>query len=115
MFEGACDGIARVTLKGAYQRLSRLKAKTQLVPADLYSGLVRIANSHTRTDLIIVSAGYDRDELERSWFYLPRMLHAASFLMIQSPNDATSPFRMLARLEVERRANQNAPPTTRAA
>ena len=77
-------------------------AKTQLVPGNLQSAIPRIANSHVRTDLIVISAGYDKAELEASWFYFPRMLHSASLVLVQ--NEAGQQFKLMNRLEIEKLA-----------
>lgn len=101
LFESADD--AKITLKSCHQRLSCPDVKLQLVPGPLFSSIHRIANSHTRTDLLLISHGYDETELEKSWFYFPRMLHAASVVLLQ---DAEGSFRMLSRLEIERKIKQ---------
>ena len=79
-----------------------IPAKTQLVPGDLRSAIKRIANSHLRTDLVVVAAGYEAEQLGDVLAYLPRMLHASSKLLLQEqPGEA---FQPLSRLEVERMA-----------
>ena len=93
-----------ITLKGCHQKLNQLGAKIQLVPGEMYSSLHRIANSHTRTDVLIISAGYESSSLENSWFYIPRMLHATSLVFLQAPDDREAPFEKLTRLEIERMA-----------
>ena len=92
----------QIKLKDCHQRLNRLDVKLQLVPGEMYSSLHRIANAHTRTDLLIISAGYDLDSLNNSWFYIPRMLHATSLVFLQDATDPQGIFKMLSRLEIER-------------
>ena len=91
-----------ITLKDCHQRLGKLDAKIQLVPGDVFSSLHRIANSHTRTDLLIISSGVQKQALEKSWFYVPRMLHAASTVFLQGENDLDGKFEKLSRIEIER-------------
>ena len=85
-----------------HRRLNDVAAKTQLVPGDLASALPRIANSHLRTDLIVISAGFDPEAFEQVQSFLPRMLHAGSIVMIQDEDDGY--FDELSRLEIEKLA-----------
>lgn len=93
-----------LSLKKCHQRLNKHGAKVQLVPGEIYSSLHRIANSHTRTDVLIISSGYEIESLESSWFYVPRMLHAASVVFLQDKDDDEEKFQVLSRLEIERLA-----------
>ena len=63
-------------LKSAHNTLARTGAKIRLVPGDLRSALARTANILTETDLLIVDAAHDREELESVFNFLPRMLHS---------------------------------------
>ena len=83
-----------------HRRLKGVDAKTQLVPGDIGSALPRIANAHLRTDLILISAGFDREQFSEVKSFLPRMLHASSVLLIQSKEDGE--FKKLSRLEIEK-------------
>ncbi|MFT5303640.1 MAG: hypothetical protein ACI87E_001533 [Mariniblastus sp.] len=87
--------------------LKATDAKTQLVPGDVRSAIGRIANSHVRTDLVLISAGFEPAMLEESWFYFPRMLHSGSLVLLQ-PTEGQE-FQVLNRLEVEKLADQRAP------
>ena len=64
----------------------------------------RIANSHVRTDLIVISAGYDQAALDTSWFYFPRMLHSGSLVLIQ--HEVGREFKAMNRLEIEKLAEK---------
>ena len=101
LFDGRSDDQSELTLIEMHRRLGALGVKPQLVPGDLVSSMRRIANSHTRTDMIIVSAGYDPAALDASWFLIPRMLYAGSSFLIQ--DEFEGPFRVLSRLEIEQR------------
>ena len=83
-----------------HRRLKGIDAKTQLVPGDIGSALPRIANSHLRTDLILISAGFDREQFSEVKSFLPRMLHASSLVLVQAKEDAE--FKKLSRLEIEK-------------
>ncbi|MCH2183749.1 MAG: hypothetical protein MK108_17260 [Mariniblastus sp.] len=105
LFEGRPGGPAERPLKQVHQQLKPLGVKLQLVPGDPVQALNRIANAHTRTDLIIVSSECDTASLEQAWFYVPRMLHASSTVLLQ-PDTPLEPFTSISRLEIERKAER---------
>jgi hypothetical protein len=107
LFDGRPTEEPSLKLIEMHKRLSTCGVKPQLVPGELSSAVRRIANSHTRTDILIISAGYDADALETSWFFVPRMLHAGSTVMIQDKTEGN--FRCLARLDVERLVAKQTP------
>lgn len=88
-----------------HRRLNKITARTQLVPGEIQSALPRIANSHLRTDLIVVSAGVDAEAFESVESFLPRMLHASSMVLIQRKEGAE--FKALTRLEIEKRVSSS--------
>jgi len=112
LFDGRSEDQPPLKLIEMHKRLSSMGIKPQLVPGTVASSIQRIANSHTRTDLMIVSAGFDATELEASWFFVPRMLCAGSFLMLQ--NQANGAFETMSRLQIERLA-ENRPKQREAA
>lgn len=103
-FDDRGEGREKLPLIEVHRRLQSAKAKTQLVPGDLQSAISRIANSHVRTDLIAISAGYDEAALDASWFYFPRMLHSRSLVLIQ--DEAGKEFKAMNRLEIEKLAEK---------
>ncbi len=107
LFEGRKASQVQLPLITAHKELNRLKAKTQLVPGEPNQTIPRIANSHLRTDLIVISAGYDPVSLERSWFYVPRMIHAHSIVFLQAPDGFDQPFEVLNRLQIEKLADKH--------
>jgi hypothetical protein len=58
-------------------------ARLRLVPGDPYSALAHAANSLLDTDLVVIRADQDPVALERAWFYLPRMLHEQSVVLVE--------------------------------
>lgn len=101
-FDAREEGDRKLSLIDMHRRLKAIDAKTQLVPGDIQPAIARIANSHVRTDLIVISAGFDVDSLDASWFYFPRMLHSGSRVLIQrSPGAA---FECMNRLQIEKLA-----------
>ncbi len=110
LFEGRSDSEVSIRLKDAHQRLRKYDTRLQLVPGEVFPALTRIANSHMRTDMIVVSAGYDAGSLAKSWYYIPRMLHAASLFFIQQQADSSAKFDRKNRVEIERMSNDAAAP-----
>ena len=104
LFDGRPEDQSPLKLIEMHKRLTTLGVKPQLVPGDLASSIQRIANSHTRTDLMIISAGFEQTDLDASWFFVPRMLCAGSLLMLQ--NETNGSFKTMSRLEIERLAEQ---------
>ena len=100
----------QISYKDCHQKLNSLDAKLQLVPGDLMSSIVRIANSHVRTDMLVISSGYNTSDLDDVWFYVPRMLHAASVVFLQDLSDSEGYFEQLGRLEIERMVKKVAQP-----
>jgi hypothetical protein len=102
----------KLPLREIHKKLTSTGAKCQLVPGDVDSAIARIANSHLRTDLIVISADDPSQRLEAGWFYFPRMLHATSLVLSQGePNGR---FQSQNRLDIEKRS-QNCKPRNRAA
>jgi hypothetical protein len=81
------ESAAGLTLKHAYQRLRTTEAAIQLVPGDPLAALMRVANSLTGTDLLVVSAEVDAASLQRAWMYVPRMLHRSSLVYLEEASD----------------------------
>jgi hypothetical protein len=104
LFETRSSGAAPLGLKATYHRLRSTGARVQLAPGDPFTALARIANSLTGTDLLVISLSGDVDAeaLERSWFYIPRMLHAGSQVFAEEESEKGTVFRRLAQLEIER-------------
>lgn len=105
-FDGRDESQDKLSLIEMHRRLKAYEqAKTQLVPGDVSQAIARIANSHLRTDLIVVSAGYDKHLLDDIWFYIPRMLHSGSIVLIQRENGGS--FETMNRLQIEKLAENS--------
>lgn len=112
LFEDS-GGRPSMTLKGAYRTLRATGAKIRLEPGDPGWALARAANSLADTDLLLISAGHDAASLERAWFYVPRMLHAKSTVLLEVPaaeghkkSAGATTWRQLDPLEIARLARQ---------
>lgn len=71
-----------VTLKAAHQRLTPL-AKVQLVPGSADSALARVSNHLGVFDLVLVSADDEPKNLERSWFFVQRLVRPTSTILLE--------------------------------
>lgn len=106
LFEMRRDGQAPGTsLKEAHRTLTALGVKPRLVPGDPFSALSRSANTLTGQDLIIISLDQQGASLEQAWFYVPRLLHADSIVLLEEASGTSRQFRQLERAEVEQRAS----------
>ena len=83
-----------------HKALKAFDAKTQLVPGPVGPSIERIANSHLRTDMIVISPGTQRSEIENVISFFPRMLHANSLVLLQFKPDQK--MQQLTRLDIER-------------
>ncbi len=106
-----------LTLKRAHRLFHALPAKTRLVPGDPYSAILRVANSLPDNDLVVISADQDAAALEQAWFFLPRMLHDDSLVLIEDPNhqQAEDGYRVLDVAAVRQLAANSAVERRRAA
>ncbi|MHB8955720.1 MAG: hypothetical protein ACYC4U_22305 [Pirellulaceae bacterium] len=84
LFELRPSKVPGMSLKQAHSLLASLKARVKLVPGDPFSALARTANSLPDTDLVVIRADQDPGSLERAWYYLPRMLHDQSVVLIET-------------------------------
>ena len=87
-FEGRVAGDPPgVSLKLAHQRLHAL-ARVQLVPGNIDTSLSRLCNHLGVFDLVLISADNDRRHLERSWFFIQRVVNQRTTILVEShPGD----------------------------
>ena len=108
LFETSPAGRPALALKKAHQLLAATGAKVQLIPGDPFAALARMANSLLGTDLVIISADQAGPSLDRAWFYVPRMLHDASLVLLERPirgkgKDESTEFEQLTKSDIVRR------------
>jgi hypothetical protein len=72
-----------LTLIGAHRTLARSGARIKLVPGDPLRSLARAANELGQFDLLIISPQTETDRLGRIWFFVPRLLHAQSQVVLE--------------------------------
>jgi len=72
-----------VTLKEAHQRLHAL-GRVQLVPGNVDTSLARLCNHLGVFDLVLVAADNDQRHLERSWFFVQRVVNDRTTVLVES-------------------------------
>jgi hypothetical protein len=75
-----------VTLKHAFRTLNRL-GRVQLVPGNVDSTLSRLCNHLGFFDLVLVSADADPRHVERSWFFVHRLVRPGSTVLVEADRD----------------------------
>lgn len=85
LFELRGDDGAHLSLRQTHQLLCRTDARVRLIPGDPYAALAKHANMLLDTDLVVIHADQDPELIQHAWFYVPRMLHAGSRVIIESP------------------------------
>lgn len=84
-FEGRLpDDPPGVTLKQAHQVLHKL-ARVQLVPGNVDTSLSRLCNHLGTFDVVIVSKDADPRHVERSWFFIQRLVTPATVVLVEQP------------------------------
>lgn len=98
----------RCSLKEAHALLKPTGARVRLIPGDPYTALARTANEIGPCDLIVIASDQAGESLERAWFYLPRLLHAATTVLQQraATDETAAGFELLAHHAICRRAAQ---------
>ncbi len=99
MFDGRGASKTQLKLIEMHRQLNGMGAKAQLVPGDFGSSIQRIANSHLRTDLVVIQCDdadvFAVEAFAAGWKFLPRMLHASSQLILFFPDDEYEVFNFL--------------------
>jgi hypothetical protein len=106
LFEGRepSDGPG-LSLKESHQLLRGTGVRVQLTPGNPSDGLIRMANSLGKVDLLIVPAELDSKAFARFWFFVPRMLHEKSIVFLDGQSDdGQRTLRIKAREEIEQQA-----------
>ena len=93
-----------VTLKQAHQSLGKL-AKVQLVPGNVDTSLSRLCNHLGTFDLVIVSRDADPRHLERSWFFIQRLVTPATVVFLE-PSSADAAWQKIGKARVDELATR---------
>ncbi|MEO8498968.1 MAG: hypothetical protein ABI614_28220 [Planctomycetota bacterium] len=108
LFEARTQIGTGLPLKEAHKRLKATGAIVRVIPGDPLSALARSANGLLSTDLLVISADQDTQSLTNAWFYVPRMLHDKSLVLIEDASGSQPRFRALSLAEVEKLASSRA-------
>jgi hypothetical protein len=113
-FDARARNLPALSVKDIHRALNPTRIPVRLVPGDAAVSLGQSANALVGTDLLIISASQQQAGLDRAWFYVPRMLHERTLVLLErvDARGGTS-FEPLSSAEVQRRAN--AVPRRRAA
>jgi predicted O-methyltransferase YrrM len=108
LFEARTQPGTGMPLKHAHTQLKATGAGVRLIPGDPLSALARSANGLQSTDLLVIAADQDTQSLTNAWFYVPRMLHDKSLVMIEDVSGPQPHYRILDSAQVEKLAKGTA-------
>lgn len=115
LFEGRPKAPREMALKEVHKALTGTEAKVRLIPGEAASTVARMANQLTGIDLLVISINKSRDALDSCWFYVPRMLHQYSLVMLQCDREHGANFEILEFSDIENLAKAVGKPTGKAA
>ncbi len=107
LFEARPGDDPKFSIKQIHRRLVATDVTVRLVPGDAAAALPRCANDLRGTDLLVVRGDQDPQSLERAWHFLPRMLHQASQVWIESSE--TGEFQILTPRDISARLTGRRP------
>lgn len=84
-----------LSLKRVYQNLRQTHARIRLYPGDPWTVLSQRANQLGPVDLLVVSSSVDPKSMAKAWFYIPRMLHPDSLVLVEHRTGQKRSFRKL--------------------
>lgn len=89
-----------VTLKEAHRRLHAL-ARVQLVPGNVDTSLARLCNHLGVFDLVLVAADNDQRHLERSWFFIQRVVNDRTTVLVESADGAKAVWKVVDKRRID--------------
>jgi len=101
LFEARPESQPRFSLKAAHQQLQIPGVRVQLAPGDPLSALQRLANTLVGTDLLLIGAGVDAGSLQSAWFFVPRMLHERSRVLVEEQAASGTTLRSMTPAEIQ--------------
>jgi hypothetical protein len=106
-FDARGPQLAPLSLKDAYRVLRATGANVRLLPGSPGEALAAAANAHQNTNLVLISAEVADSDLQRVWFYVPRMLQPTS-VVVRERRDANGEpvFARLSHEELSERAGR---------
>ena len=86
-FEGrSAEDVPGMTLKDAYRTLRATGARVNLLPGDPAAVFSAAANNLGTADLVLIAWPMPRSMLPRASYYLRRMLHDGSLVLLEEPS-----------------------------
>jgi hypothetical protein len=110
LFEARPADSPGLRLKDAHKRLIATGVQLRLVPGDPFAALARCANSLANTDLVVISADHDPAALEPAWFYIPRMLHERSLILLEEQSGEESTYYRMTLRDLQSKTTADAKP-----
>jgi hypothetical protein len=101
LFEARPASQAGLSLKAAYKLLRQVPVQSRLIPGDPFTALARVANDLTETDLLVIAADQDPQQLARAWALVPRMVHDSSLVFLERTTQKQKCFDRLSRSELD--------------
>ena len=114
LFEGRPSDRPGMRLKDAHRAFSSDQVSSRLAPGDVRSVLMRMANSLTNTDLLLISNDHDAEALEAAWYYVPRMLGEHAIILRQEDGEEGA-YTVMDRSQVDELAEAASRPARAAA
>lgn len=109
-FDTRSSELPPLSLKQAHRVLHASGAQVRLVPGAPGHALASVANALQNTDLVYISQAVSDDDLQRAWFYLPRMLCSQSVVLRERAGTQGRPeLAQLSASELAERAAQSTP------
>ncbi len=104
-FDAREDDLPRLPLIEMHRRLAASGAQVRLVPGSIDATIADAANCLVDTDLVVIAEHVDDARLAAAWYFLPRMLHAASLVYReQRTRNGKLRLNLVPLLEIEHRA-----------
>jgi hypothetical protein len=95
---------SELSLKATYQQLLPTGAKLRLIPGEPMTALPQVANGLGQFDLIVISVDSLSAQTPRGWYYLQRLLHPRSVVLVEeAAAGGQTAFRPLSLAEIEAR------------
>ncbi|MEI6240773.1 MAG: hypothetical protein WCR51_10315 [Planctomycetia bacterium] len=89
-----------VTLKQAHQRLHAL-GRVQLVPGNVDTSLARLCNHLGVFDMVLVAADNDPRHLDRSWFFVQRLVNERTTVLVESVDGGRAAWKSIDKRRID--------------
>ena len=107
--------VPHFTLKAAHKLLRPTGSRVNLIPGDPLEGLGRAVNLLHGFDLVVISADQDAASMDKSWFYLQRMLAPQAVVLQEDHRSDRLALKPLSQFDLQRLAAASMPTRRRAA